>query len=376
MRIMVLGVRGLPGVEGGVEKHAELLYPLLTKRGCEVHCLVRRDYVPNEVGHTWDGVQLIRLWAPNPFLPGLEAFVHSFLGVIWAAFKRPDILHIHSIGPALFSLLGRLFGLRIIVTYHTQDFDREKWGLIGRAILRLGEFVAIRSSNACIVISRILQERVNREFKTEAVLIPNGVETAELVPSGNTLRRFSLVPRKYVLMVSRLDPGKRHIDLIRAFAESGITDWKLVLVGSLEPQDRYVRQVCDLAQCTPNVILSGFQSGVALKELYSNAGIFVLPSSHEGLPVALLEALSYGVPSIATDIPANLEVGLPSEHYFPLGDASLLAAKLRHFASMEFSEEWRNRISLRIRQHYDWERISEQTLQVYSRIMGNKLTSI
>jgi glycosyltransferase involved in cell wall biosynthesis len=171
----------------------------------------------------------------------------------------------------------------------------------------------MRFTNRCIVISTLIQEMVCTKYNRGSVLIPNGVHIPKLPDTTVALQRFGLEPRRYVLIVSRLDPGKRHIDLIRAFTEANLPDWKLVLAGALDPPDDYIRAVLSLADTTPNIVLTDFQSGSALQELYANAGMFVLPSSHEGLPIVILEALSYGLPVLASDIPANLEVGLPAE---------------------------------------------------------------
>jgi glycosyltransferase involved in cell wall biosynthesis len=372
MRVMVLGMRGFPGVEGGVENHAEHLYPLLVQKGCQIQAIVRRPYVADEIGESWQGVQLHRLWAPSTRIPGIEAFIHSLIGVFYAALKKPDILHIHSIGPALFCPFARLLGLRVVVTYHTQDYVREKWGLIGRLILLIGESLAVQFSHVCIVISRLLQERVYNKFHYSCVVIPNGVKVFEPVPAGETLSEFGLEPRRYVLMVGRFDPGKRHLDLIRAFNESGLQGWKLVLVGGTESTDQYTRRVIEESTTAPGVVLTGFQAGNALRELYSNAGIFVLPSSHEGLPVVLLEALSFGLPAIASDIPANLEIGLPAAQYFPLGNVSALARRLQQFSSVDFDDAWRSHLRVEIKEKYDWEGIANQTLRVYSHVLKGR----
>ena len=72
MRVMVLGLRGFPGIQGGVETHAEHLYPLLVKLGCEVDVIVRSQYMPGDIGDTWRGVRFRRLWSPCPRMKGIE----------------------------------------------------------------------------------------------------------------------------------------------------------------------------------------------------------------------------------------------------------------------------------------------------------------
>ena len=276
------------------------------------------------------------------------------------------MLHIHAIGPALMAPLGRLLGLRVVMTHHGPDYDREKWGIFARWLLQTGERSGMQFANQRIAISKTIKEMIRAKYDRDSVLIPNGVNIPKLPDTTVALQRFGLEPGRYVLMVSRLVPEKRHVDLIKAFAEANLPKWKLVLVGASDPSDDYVRTVLSIAETVPNVVLTGFQSGSALQELYANAGMFVLASSHEGLPIVILEALSYGLPVLASDIPANLEVGLCAEHYFPLGDVSALAQMLRKFSAARFGEQWRTEVRNWVKQRYNCDRIPKQTLGVYA----------
>ncbi|MBV8634602.1 MAG: glycosyltransferase family 4 protein [Burkholderiaceae bacterium] len=362
IRVMMLGLRGFPGVQGGVETHAEHLCPLLEEKGCDVTVLVRSPYQPREVGQEWKGVKFVPLWSPRS--KGMEAIVHSFLGVLYAAFKRPDVLHIQAIGPALMTLPARLLGLKVVVTHHGPDYDRQKWGRFARFALQLGERWGMRLSNARIVISKVIADIVKRKHGRESALIHNGVVLPALPDTTAALARFGLTPRRYVLLVSRLVPEKRHFDLIEAFLQARLEGWKLVLVGGADHPDEYQREL--LARATAaGVVMTGFQGGTALQELYGHAGLFVLPSSHEGMPIAMLEALSYGLPVIASDIPANVEVGLSEEHYFPLGDHARLAERLRAFAHRPLDTQQREALRRWVAARNDWGKIAAQTLDVY-----------
>ena len=367
MRVCVLGLRGFPEVEGGVEKHAEHLYPLLVRSGCEVEVIVRPRYQPAGL-EAWRGVRFHFLWAP--VRSGVEAFVHSLLGVLYAAVKRPDILHIHAIGPAIMTPLARLLGLRVVVTHHGPDYDREKWGRGARALLRLGERWGMRYSSRNIVISRVIHDLVQEKHHRPSAIIPNGVVLPAIPGGQDVLDEFDLEAGHYVLIVSRLVPEKRHVDLIRAFAGARMNGWKLAIVGTLDGENAYCQEVRAAAATHDNVIFTGFQKGDALAQLYAHAGVFVLPSSHEGLPIALLEALSYGIPVIASDIPANLEVGLPQGQYFRLGDVAQLAGILSAVCKgkVEFDPPEKIRADIGLR--YDWNDIAEKTLGVYEEAMG------
>jgi len=205
----------------------------------------------------------------------------------------------------------------------------------------------------------------------DSFLIPNGVSIPRIISPGKTLEKFRLTPGKYVLHVSRLVPEKRHEDLLQAFQVARLAGWKVAIVGASDHPDEYVRRVLAQIQQTPGAIAVGFQSGDALGELYSNAGMFVLPSSHEGLPIALLEALSYGLPSIASAIPANLEVGLPSNCYFPVGNLDVLSACMHALAEVGRGNRDTAECRKRVIEKYDWREKGSRTVDVYHRVSAS-----
>ncbi|MGZ4989400.1 MAG: glycosyltransferase family 4 protein [Methylobacter sp.] len=362
LKVTMLGLRGFPGVQGGVETHAEHLCPLLVKMGCQVTVLTRSPYHPADIGNEWKGVKFVSLWAPKS--KGLEAIIHSFLGVLYATVNRPDILHLQAIGPAIMTLPARLLGLHVVVTHHGPDYDRQKWGRFARFVLQLGERWGMRWSNGRIVISKVIADLIRNKHAVDSALIPNGVVLPQLPDSIGALEKFGLNQGRYVLLVSRLVQEKRHLDLIAAFQKAGLPDWKLVMVGGADHPDVYQREVLEKA-AQAGAVMTGFQSGLALQELYAHAGLFVLTSSHEGLPIALLEALSYGLPVLASDIPANLEVGLPAQQYFPLGDIEALADRIRQQSIESLSPAEREKIRVWVTQRYDWRDIAEKTLRFY-----------
>ncbi|WP_225643092.1 glycosyltransferase family 4 protein [Bradyrhizobium australafricanum] len=365
LRVIMLGLRGFPNVQGGVETHAEHLCPHLKKLGCDVKVIVRSSYMPPSRGDEWHGVRYQRVWCPKA--SGLETIVHSFLGVLVAAWQRPDILHIQAIGPALMAPLARLLGLHVVVTHHGPDYDREKWGRLAKAVLHAGEAWGMRFSDGRIVISQTIRKLVRDKYGLNSDLIPNGITLPDVPSSTSALEKFGLTPGRYVLTVGRLVPEKRHLDLIQAFAAARLDEWKLVLVGTSEHPNAYTAEVTARAEATSGTVVAGFQHGIALQELYAHAGIFVLPSSHEGLPIALLEALSFGLPVVASDIPALLEIGLDDSHYFHLGDVSALAGRLASFASSPWPPELREKTRRWLAEREDWHSVAERTLGCYRR---------
>lgn len=368
LSIMWLGLRGFPNVEGGVETHAEHICAQLVIMGCEVHVLTRAAYQSEVFGNAWSGVIFHRLSVPK--LKGFEALLHTFLGVLYAGFiLRPDVLHIQSIGPAIMTPLARLLGLKVVVTHHGPDYNRQKWGVSAKAILHMGEYLGMRFANERIVISEVTRKIVQARYGLPSVLIPNGVSYSKRLTTQAILAKYGLEAGRYVLLVSRLVPEKCHLDLIDAFHRAALSGWKLVIVGTINDADAYVRQVLSLARRTPNVVCAGFLNGRSLAEMYTHAGLFVLPSSHEGLSITLLEALGYGLPVLVSDIPANLEVGLAPEHYFPQGNRTLLATKIHEFSAIPITPDARIARINWVKKRYNWHNISLRTLAIYRSIV-------
>ncbi|KQT78330.1 glycosyl transferase [Methylobacterium sp. Leaf466] len=359
----MLGLRGIPDLQGGVERHVQELARRLARAGCSVEVLGRARYLPSRRPYEWCGVRVTPLFSPRNH--ALESIVHTLLGVLYAAWVRPDILHIHAIGPSLLVPLARVLGLRVVVTHHGFDYDREKWGRLARAMLRIGEWTGMRFSSGRIAVSHGIASVVAARHAVAVSPIPNGVTVHPMPQGTGTLARFGLEPGRYVVMVSRLVPEKRHLDLIDAFARAALLGWKLALVGGADHADSYSREVLNRARRTAGVVTTGFQSGPALQELLAHAGLFVLPSSHEGLPIALLEALSYGVRTLSSDIPPNREVGLPDTCYFPVRDVGALVAGMARACARLPDEAERTESRERIRRMFDWDVIAARTRELY-----------
>lgn len=360
MKIMVLGLRGFPGVMGGVETHCENLYPRIQRLGCEVVVLARSPYMEHD---EWSGIQFKRLWTPKR--KSLETILHSLLGVLVAAFERPDILHIHAIGPAIVTPLARMAGLKVVVTHHGEDYERQKWGRFARWVLRCGEALGMRYANQRIVISKKLENLVRKKFAKASFLIPNGVQLDDRPAPASHLSTFGLEAGRYVLIVGRLVPEKRHHDLIAAFEKAQLPGWKLAIVGDSDHPDEYSERIKASAQRNPDIVCTGFQSGAALRSLFSNAGLFVLPSSHEGNPIAVLEALGFGLPVLLSNIEAHLELDLPESRYFALGDIESLAHALALTAGNLPSDSERKTLRAMVEQRYNWDTIASQVFEIY-----------
>jgi len=362
MRVVVLGTRGFPDIQGGVEKHCENLYPRLAELGCQVIVLGRQPYVGETVR---EYKKVVVGYLPCPRQKFLEAPVHTFLGVFAAKKLKADIVHIHGVGPALFTFLARMKRMKVVMTHHGPDYERAKWNWFARLVLRLGEWVGCRSANEVICISGQIARDVQKKFGRQAHVIPNGVEAAQSAQTDEILRSQGLKQGKYILAVGRFVPEKGFDALIEAFERSPVAGWKLVIAGDADHEDEYSRKLKETARGNPDVVLTGFLSGVALKEIYTHAGLFVLASYYEGLPIALLEAMSYGLSCVVSDIPANREAGLAEERYFKPGDVRQMAEKIREFCALPLGKTEKEAQVRLVAQRFDWDRIAEQTFRVY-----------
>jgi alpha-maltose-1-phosphate synthase len=359
MKIIVLGTRGIPDILGGVETHCEEIYPRIIKLGHEVTIATRSPYVVDKSLSEYNGVKLKHIYAPK--IKSLEAIVHTFLGILYASFKRPDVLHIHAVGPMIMTPLARLLGLNVVVTNHGPDYDRQKWGKLAKATLKLGEYLGTKSADKVIVISDVINSIVKTKYnRQDSTLIYNGVNIPSISKNDDFIKELGLLKKKYIIAVGRFVEEKGFSDLIKAYSKI-TTPYKLVLVGDADHETAYSKNLKEEAR-KEGVVLTGFIKGDNLNQIFSHARLFVMPSYHEGLPIALLEAMSYNLDVLVSDIPANLEVGLNKEHYFKVGDINDIS---RSILTALIKKETRIDNSILINQKYNWNHITKETINVY-----------
>jgi glycosyltransferase involved in cell wall biosynthesis len=372
--IYIFGFRGFPGVQGGIETHVENLAPQLVRIGHRVTACLRSPYVSSQGGREWRGVRLLRLWTVrNTYF---EALLHSLICALVAGFRRPQVVHIQGIGPALVTPLLRILRLRVVVTHHGEDYNREKWGWAARTVLRLGEALGMRFAHERIAISRSIEALIATKYGKPCVVIPNGVVFPDLPLESDRVADLGLEPGRYVLTVGRLVPEKRQLDLLRAFSDAELEGWKLAIVGRIDHKNKYADLLASEADLAENVVMTGFQNGESLRQLYAHAGLFVLPSSHEGLPIVLLEALSYGIPVLVSDIPSNLEVVSDPAHVFRVGDIPELSAKISALTDLRLDATEREATRRDCARRYDWAEIAEKTSAAYEELVEEKRDAV
>jgi len=358
----MIGLKGIPALHGGIERHVEELGRELSRLGHDVTVYCRRRYTPPDAAV--EGLTLRRL--PSLDTKHLDAWTHTLLASLDAAPRRFDVYHYHALGPATLAFIPRLLGKPVVVTVHGLDWQREKWGPAASAYLRLGEGAAARLASRTIVVSRELQRYFARRYRRRTTYIPNAVAIPEAADL-DALRPYGLEAGGYLLAVGRLVPEKGIHHLLEAYRQLE-TDLPLVVVGD-DPHGKYLDRLKELAD--ERVRFVGYVYGPPLAAFFAGSRLYVQPSTLEGLSIALLEAMSHGAPILASDIPPNVEALADAGFYFPAGDVAALAGRLRELlAAPGDLDEKGAAAKRRVAGLYSWEEVARRTAAVYRAARG------
>lgn len=358
MHVVMMGCRGIPATYGGVEKAVEELSVRLARQGHQVTVLCRSHYTPKM--QTYENVNLVRL----PTIPQkhVEMILHTLLAAVYVSVKRCDLVHIHSVDPAVVTPLVRLFH-PVVATSHGQAYRRDKWGPVFRTLSRIAERIFITTPRKCTAVSKTLRDYYAQTYGRTAEYVPNGV-TLQPPVGPEALRPFGLEKDGYILFVGRLLATKGPKLLIDAYNRVK-PDLKLVIAGGSSHTDSYEKML--QREAGENVLFAGYQYGRTLNALYSNCRLFVFPSSIEGLPLVLLEALSFQRPVLFSDIPENREIADGLGISFKSGSVDDLAEKLRYALSdANPFETLLPAIPGRLSTEYNWDHVAGQYLNVYA----------
>ena len=369
LNIAMLGHKRIPSREGGVEVVVEELAVRMAAAGHHVTCLNRAGRHVSGKEHTapqqeqYKGIHIKTV--PTLDKKGFAAVTASVSGAVAAALGRYDVVHFHAEGPCAMLWLPRLFGKRCIATIHGLDHRRAKWGKLARAYILLGEKCAVKYADEMIVLSRSAQQYFLDTYGRETILIPNGVVRPEIRKAEQITEQFGLEKDGYILFLGRLVPEKGVHYLMDAFRRLK-TEKKLVIAGGTSDTDGYVRHLREQTADMPDVIFTGFVQGRLLEELYSNAYLYVLPSDLEGMPLSLLEAMSYGNCCVVSDIPECADVVEDKAFLFPRGNAEKLAKCLQALCDDNRKVIITKNLARDfICEKYNWDDVVRKTLELY-----------
>lgn len=369
MAIAMFGQKRLSR-EGGIEIVVKELCTRMAKNGYTVTCY-------NRSGHHVSGAEydkkteyegINQKCVPTIEKKGLAAVSSSFFAALYSAFGKYNVVHIHAEGPAFFSWLPKLLGKRVIVTVHGLDWQREKWKSgFGSKFIKQGEKNAVKYADEIIVLSKGVHDYFRNQYGRETRFIPNGVNRPEIRKAELITDKFGLTKDSYILFLGRLVPEKGIRYLIEAF-KNVKTEKKLVIAGGSSDTDSFMKELKELAKDDKRIIFTGFVQGQMLEELYSNAYIYTLPSDLEGMPLSLLEAMSYGNCCLVSDIQECTEVVEDKALIFKKSNVQDLQNKLQEACDRtEKIMELKQQAADYICKKYNWDDVVEETLKLYKR---------
>jgi glycosyltransferase involved in cell wall biosynthesis len=366
-RIGMIGQKSILSRQGGVEVVVRKLADGLAEDGFCVTCYDRANKEKKQTLNK--NIKIRKVWTINA--KGLAALSSSFFASILALFSRNDVIHYHAEGPCFWIWIVKFFSRkRIVVTIHGLDWQRAKWNKIASAVIKKGEKNAAKYADEIIVLSKNTKKYFKDTYNRETIYLPNGVDSTKAIEANVIKEKHGLNRDGYVLFLGRLVPEKGIHYLIDAYKQLS-TDKKLVIAGGSSDSQEYANSLKD--KVSKNVIFTGAVDGEELRELFSNAYIYVLPSDLEGMPISLLEAMSYGKCCLTSDIPECKEINYGNGFIFEKSNIESLRKKLAKLLdSPELVEKAGVNAKLYVEKNHDWSAIIKKTESIYKGQYGDQ----
>ncbi|MGN1337398.1 MAG: glycosyltransferase family 4 protein [Candidatus Coprovivens sp.] len=371
MKIAMLGHKRLSR-EGGVEIVVYELSKRMAKLGHDVTVYNRKgkhvldkNVKQNKIKEI-DGIKIKEAFTIDK--KGLAAVTSSFFATLKILFSNAEVVHYHAEGPCYWMWIIKKFSKkRIIATIHGLDWQRAKWGGLATKFIKKGEERAVKYADEIIVLSKNVQNYFKEEYNRETIFIPNGVNKPEIVKADIITKKYGLKKDDYILFLGRMVPEKGIHYLIDAFKNLK-TDKKLVIAGGASDTDQYYSDLKFKIIGNDNIIFTGFVQGKELEELYSNAYIYCLPSDLEGMPLSLLEAMSYKNCCVTSDIDECSEVLLDNGVTFKKSDVDDLSKVLQELCDDESKvKEYKKNAQKYVLDKYNWDDVVQTTLKLYEK---------
>lgn len=372
LSLAFIGQKLIPSRSGGVEVVVEELATRMVQLGYEVTCYNRSGHhisgkeFDTQKCKNYKGVTLKSVFTIEK--KGLAAMTSSLCASICAAIGHYDIVHFHAEGPCAMMWIPKLFGKKCIATVHGLDWNREKWkhGFASKYI-KFGEKTAVKYADEIIVLSKSVQDYFMTTYRRETNFIPNGVNRPQYHTPEKIKSVYGLECSDYILFLARLVPEKGLRYLIKAFSKVR-TDKKLVIAGGSSDSADFITECRELAKDDTRILFTGFVQGQVLEELYSNAYLYVLPSDLEGMPLSLLEALSYGNCCLVSDIPECTDVAPGKVITFQKSNIEDLREKLQYLCdNKDIVQRYQEDSADYICQKYSWDTAVQKTLELYQK---------
>lgn len=374
MKIAMIGHKRVPSREGGVEVVVEELSTRLVKLGNNVDIYNRKGKNVQDKNidkgkkrlKEYKGAKIITI--PTINKKGVDALLYSFFASIRALFGKYDVLHYHAEGSCAMLWIPHLFKKKIVVTIHGLDWQRAKWGGFASKYIKFGEKLAVKYADQIIVLSKGVQDYFKKQYSRDTVFIPNGVNKPEIREAKIIKEKYNLEKDSYILFLARIVPEKGLQYLIDAFKQID-TNIKLVIAGGASHTNDFLEEIKNKVKDDDRIIMTGFVQGQELEELYSNCLLYCLPSDVEGMPLSLLEAMSYGCNCLVSNIEENVQVTEDYAITFKKGNVEDLKEKLEIMLDRDKNEEKSESIQNYIVNKYNWDDIVKEVEEIEIKIL-------
>lgn len=363
MKVAMIGHKRIPSREGGVEIVVEELSTRMVEKGFKVDVYNRKK--SNCSIDEYKGVNIKNI--PTVDIKGSDAIIYSIFSTFNAVLKKYDIMHYHAEGSCAMIWLPKILGIRTIATIHGLDWQRDKWGGLATTYIKFGEKMAAKYADEIIVLSNSIKEYFKNEYNREAKYIPNAVNKPTIRKANIISKKFNLRKDGYLLYLARIVPEKGLHYLIEAYKNLD-TDKKLVIAGDISANTDYIKQVQDMSIDNSKIIFIGFVQGEILEELFSNSYLYILPSDVEGMPISLMEAMSYGNCCLSSDIEENVQIARDKSIYFKKGNVESLQRILEYLILNEdVVKKYGEQCKKHVLDNYSWDMVVEETSKIYSK---------
>ena len=356
--------------EGGIEIVVKELCTRMAQNGCDVTCY-------NRAGHHVSGAEYDKTieydGIRQKVVPTIEK---KGLAAVSSSFSQHFVVHLEDMMWCISMRKVQLFLLDTKTFWQACNQHYSRFGLgprkmeIWRWIKILSGRVkknAVKYADEIIVLSKGVQKYFMETYGRETHFIPNGVNRPEVREAKLITDHFGLEKDSYILFLGRLVPEKGIRYLVEAF-KNVKTDKKLIIAGGSSDTDSFMEELKELAKCDDRILFTGFVQGAMLDELYSNAYIYTLPSDLEGMPLSLLEAMSYGNCCLVSDIPECAEVVEDKALIFKKSDVKDLQEKLQDACDHpEMVMKMKNQAADFICEKYNWDEVVKKTMKLYRR---------
>lgn len=358
MKIAILGVKGVPG-HHGVEVVVDSLLPHLVELGHEITVYGYDSYTENRDNYSGVRVRTVK----GSLNKNLEMISHMWKATRMANPEEYDIIHIHSADPCLLAPFAKAkYG--IVASSHGQAYVRKKWSIAAKTMSRLAELFFIHVPDVKTSVSKPLADYYNQKYKKDVAYIPNGIQM-RTPPDSSNITQWGIEPGQYLFCsAGRIERTKGLSTLIEAYRNLD-TDLPLVIAGGGAATD--IPYFEELKAASPDgVKFVGFLKGDEYFSLFAHASVFVFPSEYEAMSIALLEGLSFGAPTVFSDIPENEAVASGLGYSFKVSDPKDLEEKMRYV--LENPQEGRdmgNKAQEFVKEHHQWEAVAQQYHELY-----------